>query len=347
VIGETRALTRSLPKKARRIASLALVISLATTQATPVFAYLKFGLNINGRRVTLKWNQVPVKYYVSEGSVPGVNASQLQAAAGRAFGRWEAVPSASIAYQFAGFTAAPPLDDDGISTLGFLDRPELDRVLAATSLLVDDSSGVLIEADIFFNAAFPWSVASAGEAGKFDLETIALHEIGHLSGLGHSALGETELVASGGRRVVAAEAVMFPIAFPPGSTFDRTLRPDDVAGISDLYPAIGFDSTAGSLSGRVTRNGQGLLGAHVVAFDPSSRAMIGNFSLNKDGQFSIAGLAPGPYVVRVEPVDDADPDSFFSEAAIDLDFRVAFFDRLVVVPRGGDGGAIELKVIPK
>jgi hypothetical protein len=347
VIGETRALTRSLSKKARRIASLALVISLATTQATPVFAYLKFGVNINGRRVTLKWNQVPVKYYVSQGSVPGVNASQLQAAAGRAFGRWEAVPSASIAYQFGGFTAAPPLDDDGISTLGFLDRPELDRVLAATSLLVDDSSGVLIEADIFFNAAFPWSVASAGEAGKFDLETIALHEIGHLSGLGHSALGETELVASGGRRVVAAEAVMFPIAFPPGSTFDRTLRPDDVAGLSDLYPANGFNSTTGSLSGRVTRNGQGLLGAHVVAFDPSSRAMIGNFSLNKEGQFSIAGLAPGPYVVRVEPVDDADPDSFFSEAAIDLDFRVAFFERLVVVPRGGDSGAIELKVIPK
>ena len=75
--------------------------------------------------------------------------------------------------------------------------------------------------------------------------------------------------------------------------------------------------------------------------------MIGNFSLNKDGQFLVAGLSPGPYVVRVEPLDDADPDSFFSEAAIDLDFRVAFFDRLVVVPRGGDSGAIELKVIPK
>ena len=140
---------------------------------------------------------------------------------------------------------------------------------------------------------------------------------------------------------------MFPIAFPPGTTFDRTLRPDDVAGISDLYPVNGFNGTTGSLSGRVTRNGQGLFGAHVVAFHPSSRAMIGNFSLNKDGQFLVAGLSPGPYVVRVEPLDDADPDSFFSEAAIDLDFRVAFFDRLVVVPRGGDSGAIELKVIPK
>ena len=347
MIGERRALTPSLPEKARRIASLALVVSLATAYATPAFAYLKFGVNINGRPVTLKWNQVPVKYYVTQRGVPGVDASQLQAAVGRAFGRWEAVPSASIAYQFAGFTAAPPLDDDGMSTLGFLDRPELDRVLASTSFLVDGSSGVLIEADIFFNSQFSWSVAPAGEAGKFDLETIALHEIGHLSGLGHSALGETELIAGGGRRVVAAEAVMFPIAFQAGTTFDRTLRPDDVAGISDLYQDSGFNGSTGTLSGRVTRNGQGLFGAHVVAFAPSSGAMIGNFSLGADGQFSIAGLSPGPYVVRVEPLDDAEPDSFFSAGAIDLDFRVAFFDRLVVVPRGGGSGAIELKVVPK
>ena len=166
MIGETRARTPSLPNKARRVASLALIFSLATAYATPAFGYLKFGVNINGRRVTLKWNQMPVKYYISEGSVPGVDASQLQAAVGRAFGRWEAVPSASIAYQFGGFTAASPLDDDGMSTLGFLDRPELDRVLASTSLLVDDASGVLIEADIFFNSEFPWSVASAGEAGR-------------------------------------------------------------------------------------------------------------------------------------------------------------------------------------
>jgi hypothetical protein len=346
VIGGTRDLAPSLARNARRIVSLALVISVVAAHATPAFAYMKFGVNINGRRVTLKWSQLPVKYYVSEGTVPGVDASQLQAAAGRAFGTW-AVSSASIAYQFAGFTVALPLDDDGMSTLGFLDKPELDRVLASTSFLVDGSSGALIEADIFFNSAFPWSVAPAGEAGKFDLETIALHEIGHLSGLGHSALGETELLSGGGWRVIAAEAVMFPIAFPPGTIFDRTLRPDDVAGISDLYPTNGFSSSTGSLSGRVTRNGQGLLGAHVVAFNPSSGAMIGNFSLNTGGQFSIAGLSPGPHVLRVEPLDDADPDSFFADAAIDLDFRVTFFDRLVVVPRGGDSGAIEVKVIPK
>jgi hypothetical protein len=59
-------------------------------------------------------------------------------------------------------------------------------------------------------------------------------------------------------------------------------------------------------------------------------------------------LSPGPHVIRLEPLDDADVTSFFSESTqVDLDFRVTFFDRLVVVPRGGDSGSIELKVVAK
>ncbi len=42
------------------------------------------------------------------------------------------------------------------------------------------------------------------------------------------------------------------------------------------------------------------------------------------------------------------PDSFFdSSTPPDVDFRVAFYDRLVVVPAGGDSGAIEVNVVPK
>ena len=124
--------------------------------------------------------------------------------------------TASVTYQFAGFTAALPLDEDGLSTIGFAPRPDLDRVLAATNFLFDTTTGELLESDIFFNTAFSWSVAQSGEAGRYDLESIALHEEGHFSGLGHSALGETEVFAGSGRRVIGAEAVMFPIAFSAG-----------------------------------------------------------------------------------------------------------------------------------
>ena len=213
---------------------------------------------------------------------------------------------------------------------------------------VDSSTGALIESDIFFNAAFPWSVAAAGETGRYDLESIALHEIGHFSGLGHSALGETELVGTGGRRVLSAEAVMFPIAFAAGSISARTLKADDIAGISDLYPDGDF-ATDGSLSGRVTKDGQPIFGAHVIAFNPATGAMVASFSLNAQGQFSIGGLSPGAYALRVEPIDDADIGSFFDASAnnVDIDFRVAFLDKVVVVPQGGDSGEVAVKVVRK
>jgi hypothetical protein len=332
----------------KRSLPLTVAAALILAQPTPALAYLKFGVPVRGQQVTVRWAQTPVRYFVSNTGVPGVTAADFQNTVGRAFATWQAVPTASITYQFAGVTAGSPGSDDGSSVLGFRSRPDLDRVLASTSFLIDSATGALIESDIFFNSAFPWSVAAAGEAGRFDLESIALHEIGHFSGLGHSALGETELVSTGGRRVISSEAVMFPIAFTSGSIAGRTLKADDIAGISDLYPDGDFNSTDGSLSGRVTRDGQPLFGAHVVAVNAATGLMVGGFTLTAQGQFSIGGLSPGLHVVRVEPLDDADVDSFFDGTnPVDLDFRVMFFERVVVVPKGGDSGEIAVKVVRK
>ena len=332
----------------KRRLTIAIVAALAAVQADPALAYLKFGVTVGARQVTLKWAQTPVRYVVTNTAVPGVSVTDFQAAVARAFASWQAVPTAAITYQLAGVTNAVPGRDDGLSTLGFLNRPELDRVLASTSFLVDSVTGELVESDIFFNSAFAWSVAPAGEPSRFDLESIALHEIGHMSGLGHSALGETELREGGGRRVLSSEAIMFPIAFTAGSIAGRTLKADDIAGISDLYPDGDFAQATGSVSGRVTKNGTPVFGAHVIAFDPANGSMVANFSLNAQGQFSINGLSPGPHVLRVEPIDDADVDSFFDTSrGTDIDFRVAYSDRVVVVPRGGDSGQVELKVVRK
>jgi hypothetical protein len=324
--------------------ALALTLGCLLALPPPAASYLK--LTAPGG-LALRWSRMPVRYFVADRGVPGVSALDLRSAVDRAVATWEAVPTASVTFQFAGFTGSAPFQADNLPVLGFENRPDLERVLGATRFVIDIFSGDIVESDIFFNSNFAWSTASAGEAGRFDLESVALHEIGHFIGLGHSALGETEVRVTGGRRVLASGAVMFPISFGAGNTADRQLQPDDIAGVSDVYPDANFRQTTGAARGRVSRNGQPVFGAHVVTFNPETGKLIGGFSINEDGQFEIAGLTPGPHVIRVEPLDDADIDSFFTSSRTDIDFQVTFHDRLFVAPKGGVGERFDVRVRPK
>jgi Matrixin len=325
---------------------IAAIVLLVIVFGVPTAAYLKLGTPVGGRTVTLEWRQFPIRYFVTNRDVDGVTAQQLSTAVQRAFLTWQGVPNTQTSSTFVGFTQADPSSGDGETVLGFQNRPELDRTLAATDFVIDSTTGEIVDSDIFFNSAFIWSTADAGVSGRFDVESIALHEIGHLFGLSHSALGETEL-RGGGRGVLGAEAVMFPIAFSAGDITGRRLRADDVAGLSDIYGNQSFQRQTGSVSGKVTKNGRGVLGAHVVAFNPASGKLVGGFSLSDDGAFVIAGLEPGPQVLRAEPLDDGDLSSFFATMNVDIDFQVKFSDNVVVVPRGGGTRNIEIKVLPK
>ncbi len=329
----------------RRILTAVIVALVVAATAPVALAYLKLGTRQGTALITLRWNSMPIRYFVTNLDVPNVTAPQLRDAAGRAFATWAAAPDVTISSQFVGFTGASPSSGDGMTVLGFMNHPELDRTLGSTSFILDTVTGEVLESDIFFNSTFAWSSASAGETDRHDLESIALHEIGHLLGLGHSMLGET--VNEGGRRVLGAEAIMFPIAFSPG-TLNRTLRPDDVAGISDIYGTDTFRKSTGSITGRILKNGAGVLGAHVIAFNPATGVMVGGFSLSPDGTFVIAGLEPGPQLIRVEPLDDGDVGSFLDPTLnIDADFQVAFYPRLVTVPRGGTSRSVDITVVAK
>lgn len=326
----------------RRLLLLAVV--LAAT-ALPLHGYSHFGTGTG--TVRLHWATMPIRWFATDRSVPGVSSAEFRSTVERAFKTWEDVPTASIQFVFGGMTSLEPDQDDNLSVLGFQNHPEMDRVLAATSFDVDDDTGELMEADIFFNSFFEWSTAVGGDAARFDLESVAVHEIGHLLGLGHSAIGETELRPEGGRRVLGSGAVMFPISIGRGAIADRVLQPDDIAGISDLYPEGNFEDTTGGVHGRVRRGTAAVVGAHVVVFNLRTRALVGGFSLGHEGEFQVLGLAPGPYVVRVEPLDDADIDSFFDLDSIDIDFQVTYYPQLVVAPSGGVGDSVTVTVRPK
>jgi hypothetical protein len=337
----------SVKVRAARVPALVVLATIFCFGAQPAQAYLHLTVSVGSTPTRLKWNEARVRWFATDRSVPGVSASQFQTAVASAFGTWEEVPTASIAFQFVGFTGAVPFDDDEISVFGFDAEPELERVLGATSFVFDTRTGAIVESDVFFNSIFLWSTSATGDPARFDLQSVAAHEIGHFVGLGHSALGETEVRPEGGRRVFASGAVMFPISLGRGVTKDRTLQPDDIAGVSDLYPDGGFGDSTGAIAGRVQKNGAGVTGAHVVAFDPETGALVGAFAVGAGGAFQIAGLSPGAHVVRVEPLDDADIDSFFASLDVDLDFQVTFHSRLVVAPAGGTSNPFDVAVRPK
>lgn len=331
----------------KRASAIVLVCVAVIVSAAPVDAYLKLGTRLrDGRTVTLRWNQMPVRYFVTDRGTTGVTAAQFQTAVNRAFDAWVSVDTATVSAQFVGFTGASP-GPDGATTLGFVNRPDLDRVVAATSFVADAITGDVLESDIFFNSFLPWSASASGEPNRFDVESIAVHEVGHLLGLAHSALGETELRA-GGRTVLGSEAIMFPLAFAAGTTLGRQLKADDIAGISDIYPTGAFERRTGSVSGRILKNGRGVIGAHVTAFNTRTGRLVASFSLNAAGEYTVAGLEPGPHILRIEPLDDGDIESFFEASlGIDLDFRPKFHSQIVIVPEGGGTRGVDITVVPK
>jgi hypothetical protein len=311
-------------------------------------AYLTLGTTVDGANITARWRALPLNYYVTNRASSTVTAAEFQRTVVASFDTWAAVPSASFGASFGGFTNAEPVRDDGATVIGFQSHDELERTLGVTAITLDRTSGAIVEADVFINSAFDWSVAPAGAPGRFDLQSVVTHELGHLLGLGHSALGETALRPEGGRRVLGKRSVMFPVAFETGTILDRQLQDDDVAGVSDVYPRASWLAGSGSIAGHVTMAGTGVFGAHVVAVHTATGETVASFSLASSGRFVIDGLSPGLYVVRAEPLDDVDLGSFFADTSrVEVGFVAAFAPKLVAVPKGGAGESIEITVAKK
>lgn len=114
--------------------------------------------------------------------------------------------------------------------------------------------------------------------------TTAVHEIGHALGLQHTWTGSamSQLVVRNTSRT-------------------RPLDADDIAGLSVLYGKPGWAAGYGSITGRVTLNGQNVAMASVVAISPNGPAI--STLTNPDGTYQIEGLPPNPgYQVYVHPL---------------------------------------------
>lgn len=248
-------------------------------------------------------------------NIAGTGARTVTAVIQSAFSTWANSPNAAAQASFAGNTNSPSLNStDHVNTVCFTCSGDFskDSSTLAVTMTSTDSSGVLTDADIAFNPSHSFSTDNSGNQ---DLETVAVHEIGHFFGLAHSGV---------------VKAVMFPFA----PSLERTLGYDDVAAISVLYPGA-LTVPVQAISGTVRLNGAGVFGAHVYAesqtnsapFPTSIRKTPISALTDANGNYTIQGVPNDSYLISAEPLDlpvsNSDVPDYpkaFNKTAVDTNF---------------------------
>jgi len=144
-------------------------------------------------------------------------------------------------------------------------------------------NGRILDADVLFNGK-NFRFTTSGMGGRFDVQDVMAHELGHVAGLDHSGV---------------CGATMYPYV-DTSVILHRSLSRDERSGLASIYPS----SSRGGISGRVCRSadGSGVAGAHVSVRDDAGRVAAATLA-SATGSFTVRGLEPGTYTVVADPLD--------------------------------------------
>ena len=181
-----------------------------------------------------KWNSSQVTYYVNASGGPAGALAAIQSAATT----WSSAGGISFAFQYAqGWSGACELANDGVNKICFAGGfPDPNIIAWAASYI---SGGVVLGSDIQFNTDFPFSTATSTDANHMDLQTIAVHEMGHWLRL-------LDLYGSND-----SSKIMY--GYGSLGLVKRSLTSGDLSGVRWIYPV------AGTYSLTVTKTGQGMV----------------------------------------------------------------------------------------
>jgi len=142
-----------------------------------------------------------------------------------AAGAWTAQSQADFAMTYVGRTASTVQARDLVNNVFFRPtaNPDSPNALASTYCWSNSTTGLISDCDVVIWDGYVryFSSTTACTSGAFLLDVLT-HEFGHFAGLNHSTV---------------AGATMTP-GYSGCSTTQRTLEPDDIAGIEVLYPVV-------------------------------------------------------------------------------------------------------------
>ena len=144
------------------------------------------------------------------------------------------------------------------------------------------SGGAITDADVLFNGK-GFQFTTSGVSGRYDVQDVATHELGHLLGLDHTPW---------------AGGTMYPFV-DPTVLLHRSLSQDELHGLREMYPSDARAKIHGALRHPNTRP---VKGAQVVALDSAGRPCAGALS-TVAGVWTLYGLDPGTYTLYAMPVD--------------------------------------------
>jgi hypothetical protein len=295
--------------------------------------------------IALRWSTTlgtnPVSI-VTQNQTAAARLTEIEQVISQSLAVWTAVPGTTLlpaSVAPLGRTTQNACGSDGLNSICFdqADMAFTPGVLAFTRVITSDALGEqigggpaasqlgqILDADIYFDpsdslVSFATPAALPASPKSYDLQSVLTHELGHFLGFSHSAVWS---------------AMMYPYAPAPG-TFngsrpsaqqpDAPLGDDDRTGLRILYPDSADVVNIGTIAGRILPANPlslplsppgvtGIFGAHVVAVDQASGAVIagtmGGWSCvapgpaQFDGAYQLEHLPIGrTYTVYAEPLD--------------------------------------------
>ena len=287
-----------------RISRILPLIAILAASATASYHFVRYSSRFGYQQpiyekfdLSALVNRTVPFFIVSDGQerlAPGDNSSALMSQIILAARTWSGVSSSDLRLAFGGYApaASGPQGSPGIDVIFSEDVPPGvisyagPTVKAETDLNANEPFTPILRSLVVFRKDLTNVDGQAYPSYSEAFFLNAVHELGHALGLQHtftSSAMSTQLTRA--------------------TTRSKPLAADDVAAISILYPSRNFASLFGSVSGRVTQNGNGVNMASVVALSLNGTA-VSTLS-NPDGTYRIQGVPPGPYQIYVHPIPPA------------------------------------------